>query len=79
MPGVLNVTASHHYCSQGFRSFADFMRVVYACASLSLRRGSRALCPPVENMATSLCASWLMSPGDARRDDKYRLLPSQLR
>lgn len=79
MPGVLNVTASRHYCSQGFRSFNAFVRVVYVHASLSLRRGCRALCPPVENMAASLCASWLMSPGDARRDNKYRLLPSQLR
>lgn len=79
MPGVLNVTASRQYCSQGFWSFAAFMHVVYMHASLSLRRGCRALCPPVENMAASLCASWLMSPGDTRRDNKYRLLQSQLR
>lgn len=79
MPGVLSVTASRQYCSPGFRSSAVFVRVVYVRASLSLRRGWRALCPPVENMAVSLCASWLMSPGDTRRDNKYRLLQSQLR
>lgn len=26
-----------------------------------------------ENMAASLCASWLLSPGEARCDNKYRL------
>lgn len=39
MSGVLDVTASRHYCSQGFRSFAAFVRVVYVHAALSLRRG----------------------------------------
>lgn len=39
---------------------------VYVFTSLRLCTGSSSLMSQVENMAASLCASWLTSPGEAR-------------
>lgn len=76
MSGVLNVTAIRQDCSKAFQSFA----ALFTCARLSAsEEDAEPYVRRWKNMAASLCASWLMSPSDTRRDNKYRLLPSQLR
>lgn len=53
---------------------------LFVCARLSAsEEDAEPYVHQWKNMAASLCASWLMSPGDAKHDNKYTLLQSQLR
>lgn len=76
--GILTDSSSSAQLSEPPKLFPCLRRG--ACALVCMR--VRAPQPPqrklslmssVKNMAASLCASWLLSPGEARCDNKYRL------